>query len=327
MAGGRQRGSRSALVGETWADLHAFYFQLWRARASDSASDFGEYAEPFIRPDRAKKMCSGRDSCRFHHCRTTAESNYSVDPFQRRGSGYLGVTDAEGHFHLEGIAAGNYDLTGERTGYLTSEYGARRPSGTGTTLNLKAGAKLTDVTVKVVRCSVIAGKITDDEGEPIRNAHVYAVLQQWLSRQLTSNQSNGVWTDDRGEYRMTDLKPGRYYLCVESSSESFVEKQGSQEMAVLSTCYPASRSPDGASQIEVQEGQDAVGLDMRMPVGPVFHIRGKLEMTASDRQQRLSLDAHLHNFGDGISSLDEEVDEQHGTFDFSGATPGDYDID
>jgi hypothetical protein len=47
-----------------------------------------------------------------------------------RGSapGYMGVTDAEGYFHLEGIAAGNYDLTGERTGYLKSEYGARRPA-------------------------------------------------------------------------------------------------------------------------------------------------------------------------------------------------------
>ncbi|HEX4230167.1 MAG TPA: hypothetical protein VHZ07_15945 [Bryobacteraceae bacterium] len=241
--------------------------------------------------------------------------------------GYLGVTDAEGHFHLEGIAAGNYDLTGESTGYLRSEYGARRAGGPGTILNLKPSDKLSDVRVKLVRCSVIAGKITDDHGEPIRNALVVTVSPGWLWGQRTYDQSDGVWTNDRGEYRITDLKPGRYYLCAGKSSGSFVEKQGGQEMQVLATCYPDSRSPDGATQIEVQTGQDALGLDIRMPVGPVFHIRGKLEMSASDRQQRLSLDAHLHNFGNGISSLDGSVDDQHGTFDFSGATPGDYDID
>ncbi|HEX4810560.1 MAG TPA: carboxypeptidase-like regulatory domain-containing protein [Bryobacteraceae bacterium] len=248
-------------------------------------------------------------------------------PSRASASGYMGVTDAEGHFHLGGIAAGNYDLTGEHTGYLLSEYGARRPSGTGTTLNLKAGDKLTDVKVKLVRCSVIAGKITDDDGEPIRKALVYAVSQQWLRGERTYDQSDDVWTNDRGEYRITGLTPGRYYLCAGTSSESFVEKQGGQEMQVLPTCYPYSRSPDGASQVEVQAGQDALGLDMRMPVGPVFHIRGKLEMTASDHQQRLSLEAHLHNFGGEPGGLDEGVDDEHGTFDFSGATPGDYDID
>jgi hypothetical protein len=250
-----------------------------------------------------------------------------LTPSRATAAGYMGVTDAEGHFHLEGIAAGNYDLTGARTGYLKSEYGARRPGGMGTTLNLKAGDKLTDLTVKLVRCSVITGKITDDDGEPIRRALVVSISQSWLHGQRTYDQSNEVWTNDRGQYRITGLTPGRYYLCVGTSPESFVEKQGGQEMQVLPTCYPDSRSRDGASQVEVRVGQDAVGRDMRMPVGPVFHLRGKLEMTASDHQQRLSLEAHLHNFGGEPGGLEEDVDDQHGTFDFSGATPGDYDID
>jgi len=64
-----------------------------------------------------------------------------------------------------------------------------------------------------------------------------------------------------------------------------------------------------------------------MPVGPVFHIRGKLPGNASqDPEQRLALDAHLHNVGNGMFDLESEG-KGDGTFDFSGASAGKYDID
>jgi hypothetical protein len=262
---------------------------------------------------------------------TTAEPLRKVTlrltPSHGSDPGYMGTTDASGHFHLEGIAEGDYDLTGERSDYLKSEYGARRTGGAGTTLHLKAGDKLTDVTVKVVRCSIVSGTISDDSGEPIRRALVYAVSQAWFGGKRLYVRSDGVWTNDEGEYRIADLSPGRYYLCVERSSESFVERQGGQEKRTLSTCYPDSRTPDGATQIEVQAGQDLPGRDMRMPVGPVFHIRGKLENTRLDGQQHLSLNAHLHNFSDEIFDLEEGVNDEDGTFDFPGAIPGNYDIE
>ena len=140
----------------------------------------------------------------------------------------MGITDPLGHFHLEGIPEGAYELTGERAGYLKSEFGARRPGGTGTILHLKPGDKLTDLTVKLVRCAVITGKVSDENGGPIK-ALVYAVSQNWLRGQRLYDQSEGIWTNDRGEYRIVDLPPGRYYLCAEGSFESFVEKQGGQE--------------------------------------------------------------------------------------------------
>ncbi|MGC2658761.1 MAG: carboxypeptidase-like regulatory domain-containing protein [Bryobacteraceae bacterium] len=64
--------------------------------------------------------------------------------------GYLGTTDDQGHFHLEGIKPGTYDLSGERTGYLKSEFDARIPGGDGTILTLKADGSLADLTVTLV---------------------------------------------------------------------------------------------------------------------------------------------------------------------------------
>lgn len=46
--------------------------------------------------------------------------------------GQMTITDASGYFHLQGIPEGEYELTGERIGYLKSEFGARQPGGSGT---------------------------------------------------------------------------------------------------------------------------------------------------------------------------------------------------
>ena len=98
-------------------------------------------------------------------------------------------------------------------------------------------------------------------------------------------------------------------------------------LRTVSTSYPASRTPVGASKLEVQAGQSVQGININLPAEAVFHIGGKLNTTSShDRDQRVSLVAHPHNVSSEVSTLDEEMDE-NGTFDFSGATVGSYDID
>jgi hypothetical protein len=249
-------------------------------------------------------------------------------PVSAPGSpGFMGITDPSGQFHFEGVPEGEYDLTGERTGYLKSEFGAKRPGGTGTTLRLKAGDKLTNLTIKMVRRSVIAGTVSDDSGQPVMSALVFAVSQSWLGGKQFYDTSYGVWTNDEGDYRIIDLTPGPYYLCAGRSSGSFVEKQGGPEKRMVSTCYPGSRTPVGAAKLEVQAGQSLQGINIRLPAEAVFHIRGRFNSTSSqDRDQRISLEAHPQNVSSDVSALDEET-RKDGTFDFSGATVGRYDID
>ncbi len=240
--------------------------------------------------------------------------------------GYVATTDSAGHFRLAGVREGNYDLTGERTGYLKSEFGARQPGGSGTTLHLKAGDKLNDLTVRLPRCPVLSGRVLDEQGQPLEKVLVYAVYPQWLRGQRGYERSDGVWTNDEGEFRIANLPPGRYILCAQGSFRSFVEKPGGREKRVLSTCYPNARSPDDAEQLAVKAGEDLSGMDMRTLLGEVFHIRGKLASGSLSDKPGLVLEAHAHNFGDGIFELEKEG-EQGGSFDFSGVAPGNYDIE
>jgi hypothetical protein len=241
-------------------------------------------------------------------------------------AGYMATTDSAGHFQLSGVREGDYVLTGERTGYLTSEFGTRQPGASGTTLHLKAGDKLRDLTVKLARCPVLSGKILDEQGQPLEKVLVYAVYPYWLRGQREYQRSDGVWTNDEGEFRITNLPPGHYLLCAEGSFRSFVEKQGGKEERVLSTCYPDARNPEGAERFAVKAGEELAGMDLRMPVGAVFHIRGKLASGSLSEKTGLVLEAHAHNFSNAIFDLDRE-EKDDGSFDFSGAAAGTYDIE
>ncbi len=248
-------------------------------------------------------------------------------PASFNAAGYMGITDASGHFHLEGISAGNYELSADHAGYLTSEFGARKPGGSGAILRLKTGDKLTDLTVKLARCSVITGKVSDENGQPISRALVSAVSQSWIRGQRQYDRSEGSWTNDAGEYRIIDLPPGHYYLCAEGSFESFVDRQGDGEKRILPAFYPNSMTLDGARLLEVQPGQNLPGIDFQLHAGPVFHITGKLAGSGSHPgHQALSLNAHPHDLGNGIMDLESDMNED-GTFDFSGAPAGSYDIE
>ncbi len=238
--------------------------------------------------------------------------------------GQMAITDASGHFHFENVPAGEYELTGERTGYLKSEFGARQPGGNGTTLHLKPGNKLTGLILKLAPCSVITGKVTDESGEPISKALVYAVSRTWIRGQHHYDRSEGGWTNDAGEYRIIDLPPGHYYLGAETSPQGFVDKQGGAEKQILPAFYPDSRTLDGALLLDVQPGQSLPGLNFELHAGRVFHIRGKL--AGNLPIEGLTLNGHPHNLGDGIMDLESEQ-KAGGSFDFSGVPAGNYDLE
>ena len=83
-----------------------------------------------------------------------------------------GTTDAAGRFALAGIAPGRYRLSAERSGFLTTQYGSRGPTKAGTLLTLEPGQKSSDMAMRLTPHGVIAGRVLDEEGEPVPNANV-----------------------------------------------------------------------------------------------------------------------------------------------------------
>jgi hypothetical protein len=115
---------------------------------------------------------------------------------------------------------------------MAAEYGARRPGGTGTVIELGAGQRLTNVTLRMSKYGAITGVIYDQNGEPAPNVSVEALRYTMRTgrRTLSSVYGQPSTTDDRGMYRLAGLGPGQYYVAAGPSPS-----RGPLDVQVLTT--------------------------------------------------------------------------------------------
>ncbi len=125
--------------------------------------------------------------------------------------GRAGSTDAEGRYAIEGLPAGRYTITASKPGFVTLSYGQRHPLGAGTPVTLRDGERLV-VDLKLPRGGVIAGRIFDEDGEPVPAANVRVLRLQYQQGERQPVPLGGDQTDDRGAYRVYGLGPGEYVV-------------------------------------------------------------------------------------------------------------------
>ena len=125
----------------------------------------------------------------------------------------VAATDNDGRYEFTDLAAARYRLQISKAGYVTLEYGQARPFESGKLLDLVEGQSLEKIDFNLPRGSVIAGRITDEFGDPIADANVQAMRYQFTNgqRQLVPAGRQGT-SDDIGQYRIFGLMPGDYIV-------------------------------------------------------------------------------------------------------------------
>jgi len=127
---------------------------------------------------------------------------------------YSSTSDASGHYVVTGIEPGTYRVNVNHTGYLGMAYNARRPDGPGTPLDLGRAQKMTGVDFRLTPHGVITGKITDEDGDPLENVQIQIMHYVYNQGRKQLQQYGGAGTNDLGEYRISGVTPGKYYLCA-----------------------------------------------------------------------------------------------------------------
>src|SRR5688500_6149459 len=128
-------------------------------------------------------------------------------------------TDADGRYELIELPAGRYNIFVTRSGYVPLQFGQRRPFETGRPLDLADGQDAEKIDLALPRGAVIAGRITDELGEPLAGVRMAAMRHQYLpngQRRLTpvggGGMFGGIVTNDLGEFRLYSLMPGTYVV-------------------------------------------------------------------------------------------------------------------
>ncbi len=127
------------------------------------------------------------------------------------------VTNNDGHFVFDGLPSGRFTISAEKPGYPRMSYGAKRPYRNGGGVFLDEGAKVSDVTLTLMRGAVLTGTVHDEQGRPLPAVPVMA----WLIRDSLSGERTldfpppepvTVTTDELGRYRAYGLAPGEYTM-------------------------------------------------------------------------------------------------------------------
>ena len=265
------------------------------------------------------------------------------------------VTDDQGRFTVEGLAAGRYLVTVSKTGWVTTFYGSPRPGRPpGVRVAVADGARV-NVDVPLVPGGVIAGRIVDHDGRPMAREWPWLLEQRLVGNRRLLARTRFPYTigaferstDDQGEFRLFGLEPGTYYLVVNPSITAGVRLTTQDEVrwalqpagaatpppaqgsvaGYASIYFPGTTDPAEAQPIVVGPGEVREGLTFRVSYVLVARIEGVLRRAdgTSAAGARVSLDARVPKAALEGSSRGTTADA-NGRFTFASVPPGDYRI-
>lgn len=99
-----------------------------------------------------------------------------------------------------------------RTGFVTQEFGQKTPNDPGALLTLSAGEEVRDRLFRLIPSAVIAGKIMDEDGQPLPRVMVSAMRDVYTEGKRKLSPEAYASTNDLGEYRLFGLRPGHYFV-------------------------------------------------------------------------------------------------------------------
>ncbi len=235
----------------------------------------------------------------------------------------MAISNADGSFEFTSIDPGLYGISGNHTGFLTAYYGAKKPNRRGDIISVAAGQQVTDLTLALTPQAVISGRVVDEDGDPIQGATVELLMQTWQNGKLSYAQRNGdAQSDDRGDFRLAALEPGKYLLSAQIQHSIFEPSNDTEpKIRPVTTYYSGSTSVENATPVEIQTGQE-LSIVMRMLSAQTFHVRGKIAGTLPQGIELRSLQVALlfeksQFLSAGISRI-----AKGGAFDIASVAPG-----
>jgi hypothetical protein len=210
-------------------------------------------------------------------------------------------TNARGQFELKDVPPGTYGLVVTRTGYFKAESASALVSAP---ITLQAGDTLRDISIPMDRAATISGHVILEDGEPFANLPVR------LGRQTFYTETN-----DLGEYRFPNLRPGDYSV------------QAAVERSSYECANPPLHKPHayivngGARDIHLEKGQQLGGVDLVMRDVPPRRISGRV----TPQKGMLIGSLRLSGQAQRLQSLD--LGKTDGAFALCGLISGDYAIE
>jgi protocatechuate 3,4-dioxygenase beta subunit len=241
------------------------------------------------------------------------------------------TTDAVGHFSIEKIPAGSYNLIVSRANYIDTHYGQDQLDKPGAILSLAPGQKMADLLFRLHRTGIITGRVVDEDGDPVRGASVVTLVHTRAHGKPAILPNRNSRTNDLGEYRIVDLEPGHYSIQAGPPHGRSTGKPSDLADNYLPTFYSGATDIARASTLEVKSGDEISGIDFILapqPSARTYKVRGHF-VNSIGIDSKVQTVVMLLPRGNRESAFIPEQKEgtpnqETGDFEIKGVMPGEY---
>jgi hypothetical protein len=198
--------------------------------------------------------------------------------------GRVATTDQQGRFEIKELPAGRYTMTASKAGFVSLQYGQRRPSESGTPIELGDAQTMDKIAIALPRGSVLGGRITDEFGEPVANASVMAFRYGFAGgarRMQPAGQNSRDTTDDQGQFRLFGLPPGDYYVSatLRGTGAPEVTDPMGEPSGYASTYFPGTPNAAEATRITLGVAQENTGVSFGLIATRLVRVTGQVLMS------------------------------------------------
>src|SRR5215510_7343099 len=246
---------------------------------------------------------------------------------RKGGATTLGRADDNAHFLIEGLDAGTYQISAGKQGYFTDE----RKAAMQPMVQVVAGARVKDVVVRIMPLAVITGRIVDEANDPVRGVEVRLLgLEHYRGRERLNTVSS-VMSDDRGEYRIFDVRPGNYFLLAEHNlhkewkkTNGIVPIKGSElDIAYPPVLFPATTDMLQAQKLAVNAG-DELRADFSLFPTQAASIQGRVVNGLTNLPIEAPRVTAYWGQNTSLMARTAEITEDKSGFEIRGIGPGTY---
>ncbi len=180
------------------------------------------------------------------------------------------VTDFSGAFTFNGLQPGSYRLIVNKPDYPQSRGSPAK------TISATASQNAAPITVEMVPPAAVSGQILDEDGDPMNGCgvqlHPAEKPGDTVYFQGMRNQ------DDRSDFRIFSIPPGKYLLSAHCESAAFQARPFSSgpdpppSLAYPDQYYPVATDVTGGEVVELTAGSERGGLDFHMRTAHVTQV-------------------------------------------------------
>ena len=240
------------------------------------------------------------------------------------------MTDNNGHFSVDHLAAMKFQLTASKRGFRTASYDEH--DGFSSAIVTGPDQDTTHLEFKLTPGAVLRGVVTSDDGEPVAGARVMLFKRPKLpATGERTAQVDAAITDDTGSYEIGDLAAGEYLLAV-VADPWYAVHEGTQAKrnAALDVAYPVtyfdSTTEERSATPLVLAGGGSEEANITLHAMPALHLTIAVPRKPDGSLARPELQQTI--FGTAISSESAGFIDalQTGSVEMSGIAPGHYEL-